>query len=217
VGKMRIVAISGSKLPYLITKFILSMYDIKTFLVTKNNYKYLNFEGLILLGGEDISPKLYNMPKSKFTKNINYERDLIELFLIKKALKKNIPILGICRGMQLINIYFGGTLYQDLFSLNIKHFNTNFPTKTIKIVKNSALYNILKKTKIKVNSIHHQAINKLGKNLKISAFDKNNIPYAIESSSYKFLLGLQWHPEYIAYTDSSKKIFNAFAKAVKSL
>lgn len=156
-----------------------------------------NIDALILSGGYDVSSYYYNQEPIKINETFP-ERDFFDFALLKYALKKGIPILGICRGMQIINVFFGGTLYQDL-SLHkdsIKHdqeVNPTFLWHKVKLIENSLIYDIINQEEVMVNSFHHQGIDKVGEGLKVSARASDNLPEAIEGEG--FLLGLQWHPE----------------------
>ena len=207
----------GSKLAFLFIDFLIGKGNIKPIFVNPNSKIPSSFDGLIITGGADINPLLYSKSVDKSVKNIDSKRDKLELKLLDIAVKKELPILGICRGMQLINIYFGGTLHQDIAKLNLKypHKNSVFPIKKIKILKDTKLYKIVNKTTIYVNAIHHQSVDKLGKNLRVNAYDKNKIVEGIESIDKNFLIGVQWHPEYIFYKRESKKLFSSFVRAVK--
>jgi putative glutamine amidotransferase len=159
-------------------------------------------QGIIFTGGEDISPLFYNEEPRKEVQCIIEERDKFELELFKEVYTKNIPILGICRGLQLINIALGGNLYQDI-NFQIPNSYGHAPRQTlrsnlyhsVKIEKSSRLFDIFKTEDLKVNSFHHQSVKKLGENLKISAVSNDNIVEGIESTNDKFLLAVQWHPE----------------------
>ncbi len=174
-------------------------------------------DGIIFGGGSDIDPSFYNEKKEKYTKNVDKKRDIYEFRLLKEALKLQLPIFGICRGMQLINVYFKGSLYQHIYNLPLKyeHKKTPFPYKKVFIKPHTKLYSIIKQRTIIVNSIHHQAVKKLGENLKISAYDENKIVQAIESTTYKFLLGVQWHPEYMINDLLQRRLFKALVEAAK--
>ena len=209
---------SGSLLAWRFINLLVGDDNIKTIFISPNNIKAIptSFDGLILSGGVDINPKLYSNKIHKSVKRVEPKRDSMELKLLELATKRDIPILGICRGMQLINIFFGGTLIQDINDLKLPypHSNTIFPIKRVRLVKNTKLQRILKKSTLYVNSIHHQAVDRVGKSLKINAFDRNNIIEGIENSSKKFLIGVQWHPEYIFYKRDSRKLFYSLKGAV---
>ncbi len=173
-------------------------------------------DGLILSGGYDICPEFYGEKAHKRLGALCKERDKFELNLIKEAMKRKINIFGICRGLQLLNVYFGGTLYQDLKSFGFKKEHSQKkestkPTHSVNILENSFLSQFLP-AKIRVNSFHHQGIKKLGKDLKITALSKDDIIEAIELERGKSLVfGVQWHPEAMKNAHS-KAIFKAFVK-----
>lgn len=168
-------------------------------------------DALILSGGYDVNPKFYNEEASKNLGQICTKRDVYELKLIKYAILKNIPILGICRGLQILNVYFGGTLYQDINSLKntIKHSQDKEPKEEIHSVKlSSKLLEIFKQDEIMVNSFHHQAIKKLASNFEICALAKDNIIEGIFSKEHDFILAIQWHPEMLHESNiNMNKIF----------
>lgn len=159
-------------------------------------------DGLLFSGGVDVSPMLYGEDPLKEITKISSDRDNYEINLLNKAVSMDMPILGICRGMQLINVALEGSLYQDI-NAQIKNSNGHSPSEinvdelyhSVSIKIDSRLFKILNKDKIFVNSFHHQCVKKLGKNLKPVAFSSDNIVEAYESSKHRFLLGVQWHPE----------------------
>ncbi len=183
---------------------------------SKNNIKFKRLDGLILSGGNDIDPTIYGANKDAHNTPLDKKRDAFELEMIDKAYKKRIPILGICRGAQLINIYFDGTLYPKILDLDeyIIHQNSIFPIKNAIIKKISNLFSITKKEEVVINSIHNQAINEVGKELKVSACH-DKIIEAVEKEDYPFLLGVQWHPEYLIYLKDHREIFKSFIDKVK--
>lgn len=147
--------------------------------------------------------------------HIDPERDALENELLKAALERHLPILGICRGAQLINIHFGGSLYQDLreFYQEVPRYNTVLPRITINIDPDSQLAGIMRTEQSRVNALHYQAIKDLGANLKIVAREDSGIIQAIEESNNPFLLGVQWHPEYMPQHGAQLHLFKALVAA----
>jgi len=178
---------------------------------SKHNIKFQRLNGLILSGGSDIDPTLYGANKDAHNTPLDKKRDSFELEMIKKAYENKIPILGICRGAQLINIYFNGTLFPTILALDeyIIHKNSIFPIKSIWIKKFSNLFSITRKKEVVINSIHNQAIDEVGDDLKVTACH-DKIVEAIEKENYPFLLGVQWHPEYLMYLKEHRMIFQKF-------
>ena len=177
--------------------------------------KYLDsIDGIIFTGGEDISPLLFGENPIKEVDTICYDRDKIELELFKRAYNRGMPILGICRGLQLINVALGGTLYQDINrqlpnSLgHISTYNIEGGYHSIDIIDDTILYDILGKEKINVNSQHHQSVKELGKNLRVNALSSDGVIEGIETTTGNFVLGVQFHPE--AMIEETKEFINIF-------
>lgn len=174
-------------------------------------------DGVIISGGYDVSPRFYNEDSTKFIQEIHPLRDEFEIKLIEKAMKKGIPVLGICRGLQLINVVNGGTLYQDNSLVKnhfIKHVQNTLPeysTHKITIEKDSFLYDILG-AETMVNSYHHQSIKDLAKGFKIVGKSSDDIVEAIEwIKDDRVILGVQWHPEMMSEVDEkTANIFRYF-------
>lgn len=141
----------------------------------------------------------------------DHARDTLEYYLVKGAIDRRMPVLGICRGAQLINICMGGSLHQDIsgFYAESPQFYTVFPKKTVKIESASRLYQILRIAEIKVNALHRQAIHKPGKDIRVAAREKNQVIQAIEHVVLPFILGVQWHPEYLPQHNFHQHIFRA--------
>lgn len=154
---------------------------------------------LLLTGGQDVSPLCYGEEPHEKLGETNQTRDQFELALIAEALKQQKPIFAVCRGMQLVNVALGGTLYQDLsqYATPIKHIQVptlpQFATHTIQIEKDSALFPILG-AQYEVNSYHHQAINQLAKTLTAIAWAPDGVIEAVNATNAP-ILGVQWHPE----------------------
>jgi len=169
----------------------------------KDFESYMNIlDGIIFTGGIDISPLTYGEnPVSKINA-ISSRRDAYEIRLFKKAYADNMPIMGICRGNQLVNVALGGSLYQDI-NAQIPGSYGHFPDMasmdelyhSVDFVKGSKLHQIFGAEKMNVNSFHHQAIKKLGDGLVISAMSEDGIVEGVEAADSRFLIGVQWHPE----------------------
>ncbi|MDL2310762.1 gamma-glutamyl-gamma-aminobutyrate hydrolase family protein [Peptostreptococcaceae bacterium OttesenSCG-928-C18] len=178
-------------------------------------------DGLILVGGSDISPYLYNEGPNRFLDSTSPIRDEIEMYLLEKAVDKNIPLLGVCRGMQLMNIFFGGTLYQDIYSQCDDVFNHSdrdgkrvIYYHKIDIVKNSRLYEIYG-SELVVNTFHHQAIKDVGNGFKVTAKTDDGVIEAIEYEKDHFIMGIQFHPEFPEHNKKFYKIFEYFIRNLK--
>jgi putative glutamine amidotransferase len=165
--------------------------------------KYIDmFDGIIFTGGEDVSPILYGENPLKQVTYISTDRDTHEIAMFKKAYEKNVPILGICRGIQLMNVALGGTLYQDIDAQiegALGHGPMENPVNelyhSVNIQKNSILYNIFQTEDLTVNSFHHQSIKDLGTDLRVTALSAEGIIEGVESCQKDFVVGVQWHPE----------------------
>lgn len=179
-------------------------------------------DAIIFSGGEGVGPINFGENPSKFISNINHSRDSFELALFEEAYNRDMPILGVCRGAQLINVALGGNLYQDIFS-EIPNCHGHMPSEMqvydlfhlIDIKEESKLFDILKKAELEVNSFHHQAIKNIGKDLKVTATAKDGVIEGIESLSRKFLVGVQWHPEDL--TLKHKEFLKLFKALVDSI
>lgn len=145
------------------------------------------------------------------------QRDDMETALVKNALSRNLPLLGICRGAQIINYVLGGTLHDDIqeFYEEAPLPRSIFPVKQISLEDNSHLKRILGLSSCKVNALHHQAIDNLGENIRISGREDNGLIQAIESDTHPFLVGVQWHPEYLPLERSQRRLFRALVEAAR--
>ena len=158
-----------------------------------------HIDGLLLSGGADYNPLYAGEEPIPALHGINSERDLPELLITRLAYNRQIPILGICRGIQTIAMALGGKVLQDIGQTTVKHSqdaDRSEPTHTVTVEKGSTLYNIYNKEEILyVNSFHHQAVGETGPLFRITATAPDGTIEAIESSEYKSILGVQWHPE----------------------
>ncbi len=177
-------------------------------------------DGLIISGGNfDIDPSLYGEKRHKKLGAVIKSRTLSELHLLKAALKMKKPLLGICGGHQLINVHFGGSLYQDILSQidgAKDHEQKSDPRKTrhtVNVEFGSRLSKIVGRKSFRVNSTHHQSVKKPGRGLKVSAFSPDGIVEAFEAADDRFILGVQWHPEFLTRMGPHGKIFKSFVTA----
>ena len=159
-------------------------------------------DGLILSGGGDINPLWAGEEPSPLLRGINAERDLPELLIARLAYNRQLPILGICRGIQTLATAFGGKVAQDISaSATVKHSqdaDRSEPTHTVTVENDSLISVAYQATEIKVNSFHHQAVSDPGDKFRVVATAPDGIIEAIESTEYKPILGVQWHPECLA-------------------
>jgi putative glutamine amidotransferase len=171
-------------------------------------------QGIVIGGGDDIEPEHYGgepVPRRRY----DLERDRFEIAMIQQALAANIPTLGICRGAQLINVVAGGSLYQDIRPLRriTPNRRSITPVKWVDLDPGSRLIAALNHAAFRVNSLHEQAIERVGEGLSVIGRDRDGFVQAIEGQ-YGFLLGVQWHPEYLPYRQEQRKLFRLFADAV---
>ena len=173
-----------------------------------HRHKKDKLDGIVIGGGSDIDPGLYGGVDDGASR-LDPQRDAFEIEIIEHALNTNLPILGIYRGAQLINVVLGGSLYSDIRILRSKTSNrrTPLPRKTASLETDNILFKLTKRRQLRINSLHHQAIEKIGKHLKIIARDLDDFVQAVESTEHRFLLGTQWHPEYLSYMKSHRVIF----------
>lgn len=175
-------------------------------------------QGIIISGGIDINPILYNEEPVNGMGSFNPDLDTFDILSIKEAINRDIPILGICRGIQILNVALGGTLYQDIglcegnFIKHMQQTKKHVPTHSIKIVKDSLLSSILGEETY-VNSYHHQCIKDLAEGFKVVAYSKDGIIEAIEMKNTEFVLGVEWHPELMIEND--EKMMNLFYKFIQ--
>ena len=180
-----------------------------------------NIDALLLTGGDDIDPSLFGEDPHPALGNIEPGRDEYELKLIEMALSKDMPILAICRGAQILNVSQGGSMLQDIYDQTespvIQHQQKapkSHLSHAINIAQPSLLFDIIGADTIMTNSFHHQANSQAGKGFHISAETNDGIVEAIESTVHKFVLALQWHSEACFATDeNSRKIFRAFIES----
>lgn len=175
-----------------------------------------DLDGLIIGGGDDIQTSLYG-GEVQLGVRLDPARDELELKLLEHFIPRHTPVLGICRGAQLINVHLGGTLDPDIYTTHegIKRRRTVLPRKTVDIVGASKLHRLLGVTWCRVNSLHHQAVNRAGKGIDIVARDRDGLVQGIESRDHDFLLGVQWHPEWLVFNRPQQRLIRALVAAAE--
>src|SRR6185437_3034285 len=177
------------------------------------------FTGLLLMGGTDVNPQRYGEAAQAETDPPDDERDDVELALIRDAIGKDLPIFAICRGLQILNVFHGGTLIQHLPSAEGHHQVRNEdnarPVHDVVIEPNTLMASIAGMSHWQVNSRHHQAVKKIGAGLRVSARDEQDGAIeALERPDKSFVIAVQWHPEdQIALCPEQLKLFQRFAEA----
>ena len=173
-------------------------------------------DGLVIGGGDDIATDLYGATAA-YDNTADRARDEMELAAIKRARVDNTPVLGICRGAQLINVAAGGTLYSDISELRRSTSNRVNPLacKPIALKRRSRLAAIVGSSRLRVNSLHHQAVHGLGSGIQASARDADGFVQAIEARNAAFVIGVQWHPEYLCYRPAQYRLFRALVDACR--
>ena len=183
--------------------------------------------GLVLSGGEDIEPGRYGEEPIPDLFDVNPVRDTMEWRATDAALAKGIPILGICRGLQLLNVFFGGTLYQDLptqYGNTLGHFQSapwGEHHHEVRCVEGSRLHQALSECEpLRINSFHHQAVKELAPTLACTARADDGLVEGVESTGHDWVVGVQWHPERheaeADHDDPNIRIMEAFADRVRA-
>lgn len=172
-------------------------------------------DALIIGGGDDISPEHYGGDLEAPVRT-DPERDELEMRWIGYALESGLPMLGICRGAQLINVMLGGQLHQDLRELRKRTYNRPglLPTKQVQLESPSRMASVCNKERLRVNSLHHQAVRSAGRGLRIVGRDLDQIVQGFESE-HDDIMGVQWHPEYLWYMPSHLRLFRWLVKAAQ--
>ena len=185
---------------------------------------YDGLDGVLIPGGVDMDPHTFGEKRGSRLGRIDPARDTVELQLTRWAIADKKPLLGLCRGSQVINVAQGGTLYQDLdadYSNPIKHdyfptagFARDYLAHPVSVVPTSRLGRILERAEVQVNSMHHQGVKKLGEGLVVSALAPDGLIEGIESSNGHFMVGVQWHPESLVDHDNGmRRLFSTFISA----
>ena len=181
-------------------------------------------DGFLFAGGVDIDPKYFGEEKLNDTVVIDEIRDTLEIAAMKYVERSGKPVIGICRGIQSVNVGLGGSLWQDIPAqiegalCHMQKVPGSETTHEVTVKPGTRLYGITGAEKIMTNSFHHQSVKTPGRNLTVSAVTSDGIIEALESSDDRFIMLFQWHPEFTATTDRiSAGIFDAFVKECEKI
>lgn len=177
-------------------------------------------DGLILTGGQDVDPRRYGQEATSGLDTLP-ERDAFELGLLARFIGTGKPIFGICRGMQLFNVYLGGTLHQDIGDAGISEREHSSVVSRdyslrhkVHLTPGSRIAEIMGRTEATVNSYHHQVVNRVARGLDVTALSEDGLIEGLESATHPFLLGVQWHPEKMAgENEEEMDLFHALVRA----
>lgn len=179
-------------------------------------------DALFVTGGEDIDPSYYNADPHIHLGRITPNLDKMEFALVQKMLELDKPYMGVCRGLHMLNIVMGGSLYQSIHSQRkepvMQHAQIAIRTHRshpVKVKTDSRLYSLIQEDEFKVNSFHHQAVNEVGEHLRVVARATDGIIECVESTKHSFVFGFQWHPEEFALDgdEASQRLFKAYIQA----
>jgi len=173
-------------------------------------------DGFVVTGGHDVEPVLYKAA-AEVQGCYDPERDAFESAVLDDALERRRPILAICRGAQLLNVRLGGSLVQDLSGQRKRTSNrrTLLPLKTLQVEEGTRLRESLGSARLGINSLHRQGIERLGAGLSVSGRDLDGIVQAIEHARHDFVLGVQWHPEFLLYLRPQRRLFGSLVQAAR--
>ncbi len=209
----------GSHAPKFLVQLALRLAGARAELLTPTNPKpeiQDTADGVVITGGHDVDPVLYAAAPEVKPK-YDPERDALESAVIERGLERGLPLLGICRGAQLLNVRLGGNLFQELRSRR-KHTSnrwTIFPLKTLCIEPNTELQRLIGSDRARINSLHNQGIDQLGEGLVVAGRDLDGIVQAIEAPLHYWLLGVQWHPEFLLYNRGQRRLFSSLVAAAR--
>lgn len=201
------------------TRFMLWLCGARAQYICPGSKKALPPAAAIVIGGgDDIEPEHYGALGDAGSK-YDRERDALEMSLVRQALEDDVPILGICRGAQLINVVLGGSLHKDIRPLrkNTPNKNSIFPIKRLDIKNKTRLAEIMACRSTKINSLHNQAVDRVAHGVRVCARDADGFVQAIENhGTHHFILGVQWHPEYMPYARVQRRLFHALVAATQA-
>ena len=185
---------------------------------------YERLDGIVLPGGADVAPQAYGEEPIPDLNVVEAPRDRTELMLARWAFADDLPVLGICRGQQVLNVALSGSLWQDLRHrgvTSVEHSDADGRARTalmhrVRLDPDSRLAQLIDETEIQVNSLHHQAIKTIAPQLRVTGKSDDGVIEAIESPDRRFLIAVQWHPEEIDDLPWVRRLFQGFARAAQT-
>jgi putative glutamine amidotransferase len=187
---------------------------------------YEQLDGLFLAGGVDVDPSLYGEAPHPRLGDVNRHRDHVEITLLRWALEDGLPVLAVCRGIQVLNVAAGGTLYQDIEAQvpnAIRHNYhkikpRNYRAHEVTVEPNTRLSEVMGTRMVRVNSLHHQAVRDVAPGFRVTARAADGVIEGIEQVNGHFVVGVQWHPEALAEEDAAMQaLFDTFINEIKEL
>lgn len=220
-GKVGVTtSVKGSTMMWLFYWLALRLAGLIPVRITSRNvhrHDLEGFQGFVIGGGDNIGAQIYQGDIALDVK-IDPDRDRLELDVLRAVEDRGVPVLGICRGAQMINVHRGGSLHQDVHAAygDMPRMWTPLPAKRVTIEPGTRLHAIMGLAHLQANSLHRQSIDRLGRDLRVSARDRYGVVQAVEceAADERFLLGVQWHPEFMIYRSAQRRIFKAFRDAV---
>jgi putative glutamine amidotransferase len=174
-------------------------------------------DGLLLVGGDDVDPAIYGAERPDLCEEFDRERDDFEIALVRAAAERGVPLLGVCRGLQVMNVALGGTLLEDVPALVpgalVHRLDGKDGSHEISVSEGSRLHALLGAAALDVNSHHHQSLARTAGRLAVVARSPDGVVEAAEDAAHPFLLGVQWHPERMATADSTRRLFLGLVRA----
>lgn len=178
-------------------------------------------DGLLFTGGGDVHPAAYASQPHPKVAYVDEDRDRVEIALLHLAIERRLPFLGICRGLQVINVALGGSLFEDIVAQrpdSLKHdyspgYPRNYLAHSVDIQNGSRLEQVLALQQAQVNSLHHQAVRRLAKGLTATASAPDGVVEALELEDYPFGMAVQWHPEWLREHLCMRALFRTFIQA----
>jgi len=179
-------------------------------------HDFAALDGVIVGGGDDIAATIYGGALDPAVR-VDPERDRLELALLEHAFAQGLPVLGICRGAQMINVVRGGSLHDDIHTVYAEapRQRTVLPQKSVRVETESRLGAILGGPAWRVNALHHQSVDRLGDGLRVVARDDHGMVQAIEDADARFVIGVQWHPEFLIFDRGQRRLFERLVEAAR--